>query len=167
MSLVSRKRVYRDTLTGGTRDVNPQWFIMSHLQPANDSDTPDAITQTQFPIPIQRLSDRSLSQLMEVLKICYTIYPSDGVTVATSLKKTQLLMGVSTKPNPSTLTLATIPVDDPAHVDVLFNSGYIKETGGIELLPIEGVIDPDVPFEGTMEFDYSKCFGWIEPIQGN
>jgi len=51
-------------LTGGTGDVNPQFFNMSQTQSAADTTT----TGT-FPIPIQRLPQGGRSQVMEVLKI--------------------------------------------------------------------------------------------------
>ena len=63
------KRSKRDTLTGGTKDVNPQWFPMLSQQSA-----PDATTTTQFPIPIQRLKqDSDRSQVMEILKVSWDI----------------------------------------------------------------------------------------------
>lgn len=68
-----------DTLTGGTRDVNPQWFPLSGTQT-----TADAAITFSFPNPVQRLKqDDQKSQIMEILKISWDIStgtPGDGVT---------------------------------------------------------------------------------------
>lgn len=58
------KRRRRDTLTGGTNDVNPQFMNLSLTQSAAD-----AFTQVTFPVPIQRLQQAGRAQVMEVLKV--------------------------------------------------------------------------------------------------
>lgn len=61
------KRGYRrDTLTGGSKDVNPQWMTLSATQTAADT-----FTQVQTQIPIQRLQNAGRAQVMEVLKIIF------------------------------------------------------------------------------------------------
>lgn len=54
----------RAALTGGTGDVNPQWFLCT------DFDCTGTYTTTSVPIPIQRLNGNkgSTAQVMEVLK---------------------------------------------------------------------------------------------------
>jgi len=67
MSIYKRStRASRDRLTGGTRDVNPQFMNMSVTQTANDT-----YTQVSFPIPIQRLQNTGRAQVMEVLKVFF------------------------------------------------------------------------------------------------
>lgn len=58
------KRAKSDSLTGGSLDVNPQWFGMQVQQTGTD-----LTTTAQIPIPIQRLKDGDRSQVMEILKI--------------------------------------------------------------------------------------------------
>lgn len=68
-----------DTLTGGTKDVNPQWFPLFATQASAD-----AVTVAQFPVPVQRLkNDDQQSQVMEILKISWDVsfgFPVDGAT---------------------------------------------------------------------------------------
>lgn len=61
---IYKRRYSRDTLTGGTKDVNPQYFTMTAVMSGNDT-----TTTTQFPIPIQRLPQGGRAQVMEVLKV--------------------------------------------------------------------------------------------------
>lgn len=58
------KRGRGESLTGGTRDVNPQFLHMLATQSGAD-----ATTTTTFPIPVQRLPTAGKSQVMEVLKV--------------------------------------------------------------------------------------------------
>lgn len=54
-----------DNLTGGSRDVNPQWMNLNVVQPGTDLN----VTQ-MFPLPVQRLQQKSgKSLVMEILKI--------------------------------------------------------------------------------------------------
>lgn len=54
------------SLTGGTRDVNPQWLTFSASQSAADT-----TTTTQQNIPIQRLPTAGRAQVLEVLKVWF------------------------------------------------------------------------------------------------
>ena len=56
------------SLTGGTGDVNPQYMHLTATQSAADTST-----TTAFPIPIQRMPDGRTAQVMEILKIFYTV----------------------------------------------------------------------------------------------
>lgn len=60
------KRARRDTLTGGTKDVNPQFMHLTAVQSGAD-----ATTTTAFPIPIQRLQNAGRAQVMEILKVAW------------------------------------------------------------------------------------------------
>jgi len=55
------------SLTGGTKDVNPQYFHMTATQ-----SSADAATTTAFPIPVQRLNNRGRAMVMEVLKVFWS-----------------------------------------------------------------------------------------------
>lgn len=63
------KRARRDTLTGGTRDVNPQ-FMSGYIVQSGA----DATTTQEYQIPVQRLPDNGRAQVMEVLKV-FVQYP--------------------------------------------------------------------------------------------
>jgi hypothetical protein len=54
----------RSSLTGGTGDVNPQWFNLS-----NGINPEAAYADSGNSIPIQRLPDGNSAQVMEVLKV--------------------------------------------------------------------------------------------------
>lgn len=60
------KRGRGDSLTGGTRDVNPQFLTFTASQSAADT-----TTSTQIALPIQRLPTSGKAQVMEVLKVFY------------------------------------------------------------------------------------------------
>lgn len=57
------------SLTGGTGDVNPNWFKITVTQSAADT-----FTQSTNPLPVQRLSGgpgRKRAMIMEILKIAF------------------------------------------------------------------------------------------------
>jgi len=86
------------SLTGGTGDVNPQWFNMTTTTIANDT-----YIQTQFPLPVQRLLQNNRSQVMEVLKVYIQVDPSIG-TAATQTNF-QKLVQITTKSLTASVTL--------------------------------------------------------------
>lgn len=55
------------SLTGGTKDVNPQWLTFRAAQSGADT-----TTTTQQNIPIQRLNNRNRAMVLEVLKVWFT-----------------------------------------------------------------------------------------------
>ena len=56
-----------DALTGGSRDVNPQWMNIPVIQTAADINT-----TIQAPLPVQRLAQQNKKSLvMEILKIMW------------------------------------------------------------------------------------------------
>lgn len=75
-SRVSRRPYYRrrrrwDQLTGGTKDVNPQWFRGYVTVTANSS------TESSFQLPITRIPTANKVTIIEVLKI--QIAPKSGL----------------------------------------------------------------------------------------
>lgn len=69
------------SLTGGSGDVNPNWFKISATQSAADT-----FTQTTNPLPVQRLSGgpgRKRAMIMEILKVCF--YQTSAVAEVDSI----------------------------------------------------------------------------------
>lgn len=62
------------SLTGGTGDVNPQWFKMYQACGA------EITNNTRTAIPVQRLQSKKLALVMEILKIQYIVRKGDGET---------------------------------------------------------------------------------------
>lgn len=56
----------RDSLTGGTRDVSPQFYTFTASQSAADT-----TTTTQIPIPVEKLSSSTNPTIIEVLKMFF------------------------------------------------------------------------------------------------
>ena len=75
---MSRKRIAGDTLTGGTKDVNPQFMSVRVTQTAGDT-----TTSGSFGVPIQRVGPNTNGKaiIMEVLKVFFNM-PSNGVIAA-------------------------------------------------------------------------------------
>lgn len=55
----------KNALTGGTKDVNPQWF---HMTGATNGTT---VTNAAYSLPVQRLQNKGRSMVMEILKLRY------------------------------------------------------------------------------------------------
>ena len=72
---MSRKRVAGDTLTGGTKDVNPQFLTVRVTQTGADT-----ATTGSFGVPIQRVGPNTQGKaiIMEVLKAFFNM-PTNGV----------------------------------------------------------------------------------------
>lgn len=62
------------SLTGGTGDVNPQWFKMYQACGAKITNN------TRTAIPVQRLQSKKLALVMEILKIQYMVRAGDTET---------------------------------------------------------------------------------------
>jgi len=84
------KRRRRDTLTGGTNDVNPQFMNLSVTQSAADT-----FTQITTQIPIQRLATMGRAQVMEVLKVIFQ--SSDIITATAPLVTKSVQIALTTK----------------------------------------------------------------------
>lgn len=65
----------KESLTGGTGDVNPQWYKMNLAQTANDT----AINQA-FQLPVTRIPHAKKVTIIEVLKIAWfhSMWPTIG-----------------------------------------------------------------------------------------
>lgn len=69
---MKRARRSGDTLTGGTKDVNPQWFKLRAVESAVNTGT-----TVQVALPVTRFSSRSgKSIIIEVLSIKWIIDPT-------------------------------------------------------------------------------------------
>lgn len=84
------KRRRRDTLTGGTNDVNPQFMNLSLTQSGIDT-----FTQSATQIPIQRLATMGRAQVMEVLKVFFQT--SDITVGAAGTTARQVTAALTTK----------------------------------------------------------------------
>ena len=84
------KRRRRDTLTGGTNDVNPQYMNLSLTQSGADT-----FTQSATQIPIQRLATMGRAQVMEVLKVYFQT--SDITVGAAGTTARQVTAALTTK----------------------------------------------------------------------
>jgi len=94
------KRAKSDgSLTGGSGDVNPQWFGMQVSQQGTDLTTTAAV-----PLPVQRLKDEGKSQVMEVLRVQWDLpafLPGSSSTLS--------VLGILTTKDPN-LTSGNIPL---------------------------------------------------------
>lgn len=63
------KRNRGDSLTGGTKDINPQWFKIQATQSGADT-----TTTTSFPLPVPRLASPNLPTLFEVLEVWWFLH---------------------------------------------------------------------------------------------
>lgn len=59
----------RDTLTGGTGDVNPQWL----KSPVISNNTIGTYAEAQVPLPVQRLQNKGRAMVMELLKVAWNL----------------------------------------------------------------------------------------------
>jgi len=59
----------RDTLTGGTGDVNPQWL----KSPVISNNTIASYAEAQVPLPVQRLQNKGRAMVMELLKVAWNL----------------------------------------------------------------------------------------------
>lgn len=89
---MKRSRV-GDTLTGGTKDVNPNWYKILATQSGND-----ATTTFTAPLPITRVPQSKKATIIEVLKIRY-IFDAENLMNSGTAAQTQkyITVNVSTK----------------------------------------------------------------------
>lgn len=76
-----RRRTTKDTLTGGTGDVNPQLLSGSAPQTASD-----AYATTEVALPVTRVPSASDVTIIEVLKV-YVTFPSATETATTEAER--------------------------------------------------------------------------------
>lgn len=109
------KRGRSDSLTGGSRDVNPQFLSFTVTQSAGDTTTTKSINTPIFPLSN---TGKSKGQALEILKVFfyYDLFPS----TATGVQEIDIVL--STK-NFGT----TIPTEEEAD-SLVFASAHIKYT---------------------------------------
>lgn len=101
------------SLTGGTYDVNPQWFTIQLSQSAADTTTTQG-----FNIPIQRLKTQGRAQVLEILKI-YWFYTNPAEV------DSQGAFFLTTN-NTSAITVVT---NSPGLIDFVFYASKITTSG--------------------------------------
>jgi len=116
------KRAKADELTGGSKDVNPQWFTMQVQQTVADVNT-----TAQIPLPVQRLAQKDGKALVfEILKIW-----SDGPFLLVNNGTFIFLGAYLTTKNPNVAGVVGITV--PQEFQLKGNGSTIwyvnKETG--------------------------------------
>lgn len=116
---VYKKRRYNSSLTGGSGDVNPQYFHMSASQSGADT-----TTTTAFPIPIQRLQNSGRAQVMEILKVFWYIVNNAEVDSSLSAFLTTKSSG-TTATNYSNVNM----IDGITHQKFLTTSGTFDDYG--------------------------------------
>lgn len=116
------KRPKTDSLTGGTRDVNPQWWRLPTLSAGGiTAGTPYipavvGVGPTAFPVPVQRLSQASgRAIVMEILKVRW------NPTVAQTLTNTSQFLTLTARGYLATSTNNASPAYDygPANPKVV------------------------------------------------
>lgn len=95
---MSYKRRRVDSLTGGTKDVNPQYMNLKGTQSAADT-----YTQFTFPVPIQRLQSMNRAQVMEVLKVFFNT--TNIITTAAAQTSASITIQLTTKTQAAAVTL--------------------------------------------------------------
>lgn len=128
---MSRRPAYRgskDTLTGGTKDVNPQFMNVTAKQSSNDG-----YQQVAFPVPVQRLARAGRAQVMEVLKIFWGM--SEINNAPTGGFKLLVVTG--------SLTTRAMAAGPPLQEPTLF-SQYVK---AVTLNATGGACDPGQVYE--------------------
>jgi len=78
------------SLTGGTKDVNPQILKKSFAM------TSDTNLSVEVPLPVQRLNNKNRSMVMEILRVGWTFDANDGAT--------HTHLGIATQAAPSGTT---------------------------------------------------------------
>ena len=109
----SYKRKRRDTLTGGTNDVNPQYMTLSVTQSAADT-----YTQVSQQIPIQRLATMGRAQVMEVLKVFFQSSDINVQSTAATIRRYNVSL--------STKSLASAPNLSEPTVFALYNKSNLN-----------------------------------------
>lgn len=106
-------------LTGGTKDVNPQWFNMYVANSVIDGTHCQA-----FPIPIQRLKAGGKAQVMEILKVFWASSALDNAP-ATGFKYQAISAAITTRAMP-----AGPPLQEPTLIDLYNKNATLNATGG-------------------------------------
>lgn len=110
-------------LTGGTKDVNPQYFRVQTYYTGGAASNQTTVTESA--IPVQRLNNKNRSMVMEVLKITYIPRHVNGSAdawagIATSRPP-------SGKPNPGQgywVDVVKLPTDQVVEKDITDGAGH-------------------------------------------
>jgi len=77
-----RKSMPKDTLTGGTKDVNPQFYSgVAHMSAA------DTTTSTGFPLPVTRIPTANNVTIIEVLKVYCDLQDLGAIAEVTEISE--------------------------------------------------------------------------------
>jgi hypothetical protein len=87
-----RSTARKDTLTGGTREYNPNWYKLLATQSANDT-----TTTTSFSLPVTRIPQSGESTIIEVLGIKYVFESSNIVNATAAFEIRSVTINLSTK----------------------------------------------------------------------
>lgn len=100
---------YRDRLTGGTNDVNPQWMSIKLVAPT----TTAVAEKNAWPIPINRMISLRSAQVLEILKVELTsVFGTDADTAGAASQVVTLGSNPLHAPTGAiTLAQATKPSD--------------------------------------------------------
>lgn len=116
-----RRRRYRnDTLTGGTRDVNPQWFRGSLTL------TQNANTEDNFQLPITRIPTANKVTIVELLKIQITPKIGMGTSAVCAIGSYSIKFATA-----SLGTTTAIHLDDPRVVAEINQTVLTSATGAM------------------------------------
>lgn len=121
---MKRARATKDTLTGGTGDVNPQLYNLSTSTP---SPGPDGAAQTKFPVPVYRFplkNDRAM--VMEVLRVKWVVNNFSAIANQTSLVAMLSTANIDLDPTPTENnqfdSLSSANVFDAISIDGIYAS---------------------------------------------
>lgn len=124
----------RESLTGGTGDVNPQWYKMRIIQ--DGSGFNNAINQS-FQLPITRVPQNKKVTIMEILKV-YWFY-SSLAQVSNTVE--QQIQGMLTTANPgvSSGTVSNVPFITDGSIIDQFSAGSYFDISGDTTYPAVGI----------------------------
>jgi hypothetical protein len=162
-----------DQLTGGTRDVSPQWFTL----PTAQTSVANTFTELLTPIPVQRFNNKSGSSLvMEVLKAEVNFPEADaansiaGNSVSALIQLGTIAQAVVSPANPQNIFYAAriwrgaftaggsfLSVhDNPLQFDLTDGAGH-----GVLVATDQIYIDVNtVGFAGTAGFNIRLLYRW-------
>lgn len=114
----------KDTLTGGTNDVNPQWWRLPTLGGPNttySSSLPSGSAygvEQSFPIPVQRLAQaQGRAQVMEILKIRYQFNSEMPLTNSTTQGTVLTVANIATSASGNQTVPGSYRLGDPHVID--------------------------------------------------
>lgn len=124
-------RKTRESLTGGTGDVNPQWLAI----PPVTTSAVNVFTPIGYPLPISRpgSSGKQKTTVIEILKVWMDMPNNDNYQSATIVRTTASVV-VATSP------LSTVDISDPRVIAYSTRTWITQNNAGNSLSSIE--MDP-------------------------